>query len=283
MKAIKMIQNRAKKSMISKFIQVTSRRYGVSLFLCVSLFLLLLLPPTGVLGDEGQAGYFPESFPQVSEGSLETLEKILASEDFGSEKEGWGIRFKQSESDFEIPDIDPAPWMENLRQVFGLTLKFFVIFALAAFICFGFVWFWKNRRLPFRRKAARWKESRNPPDDEVSPESLFLQAEDFFGKENYREAWAACFAGCLQAYRRYHSVTFPADATEYGCLGLVRHAMPDGALSAGTLPDGAMPSGAEGFGELVQNWVLFAYGGRVPCGGAFEKALSFGRSLGVPQ
>jgi len=250
----------------------------------VFLFLFLILkPPVVALADEGQPGYFPESFPQVRDGSIETLEKILASEDFGSEREGWGIRFKQSGVDLEIPELDPSPWLENLRQVFGLTLKFFVVFSIAAFLCFGFAWFLKNGRFPFRRKADRWKESRGSPDDEVSPEALFSQAEGFFGQGNFREAWAACFSGCLEAYRRYYGVTFPADATEYGCLGLVRQTLPGGTSSDRTPSNGTLHGGAEGFGELVQSWVLFAYGDREPSGGAFEKALSFGRSLGAPQ
>ena len=105
----------------------------------------------------------------------------------------------------------------------------------------------------------------NPLLSAESPESLFAKAEDFFRRGLLREAWAACLSGCLGAYSKYHSVLFPAGATEYGCLDLAQE---------------AVPGEGERFGAVVQNWILFAYGERPPVSGAFEEALAFGRSIG---
>ena len=98
----------------------------------------------------------------------------------------------------------------------------------------------------------------------MSPESLFVRAEGYFDQGNLREAWAACLAGCIGACTRYRSLSFPVDASEYGCLDVVRR---------------ALPAEAGGFADLVRHWILYAYGGRVPGEGAFEEALAYGRSL----
>jgi hypothetical protein len=89
-------------------------------------------------------------------------------------------------------------------------------------------------------------------------------AEDFFRQGQIREAWAACLSGCLGAFAQYRNLSFPVGATEYGCLALVRK---------------AHLSEAGGFEELVNNWILFVYGGKPPVEGAFEQALEYGRSL----
>jgi hypothetical protein len=100
-----------------------------------------------------------------------------------------------------------------------------------------------------------------------SPESLFARAEEFYSKGQLRQAWAACLAGSMGAYSRHYSISFPAGATEYGCLKLLRELLP--------------PAAAEGFAELVRSWVFFAYGNRLPTEGAFERVLALGRSVGV--
>jgi hypothetical protein len=105
---------------------------------------------------------------------------------------------------------------------------------------------------------------RNPLLSPESPEALFNKAADFFGADNIREAWACCLRGTIAAYTRYGGVLFPPDATEYGCLSLVRSVRGE---SSG------------GFEELVREWILLAYAGKDPPEGSFEKALGFGRAL----
>ena len=209
--------------------------------------------------------YFPDGFPSANEKALGDLEKILASPDFGGEKEGWGIRLKNAPKRTETPHIDLAPWVEKIRQIFGFMLRFIAVCVIAGFAIFALFWFLKNRRKGralFRKNGKSYVNSLVPVE---SPEKLFARAEEFFHLGRLREAWAACLSGCIGAYSRYRSLSFPADATEYGCLDLVRRSLPGEAGS---------------FGDLVQSWILFAYGGRIPAEGDFERALAYGRSLG---
>ena len=213
--------------------------------------------------------FFPEFFPLANDEALLNLEEILASSDFGSEKEGWGIKLKESLESRETPDIDFAPWVEKIRYIFSFILRLLIVLAIAGFAGFAFYRFRKMHRTWLYRKGkpgGGGKSYVNPLLVPESPESLFAMAEDLFRDGSSREAWAACLAGCLGKFARDFSLSFPADATEYGCLDLV--AM-------------ALPGENEKFGSLVHNWVLLAYGGRIPAEGSFEEALAYGRSLGV--
>jgi len=231
--------------------------------ICLLFFMLIgsALPPAYA---QEPVEPFPEFFPAVDEKALESLEDILSSDDFGSEREGWGIRFKYSRERPEVPEVDLDSWIHEIRQVFGYFLRFIVILALIVSLGFALYWLSKLRRKGLFPLRDTGKSYANPLMSGASPESLFAKADDFFHTGNLREAWAACLAGCLGAYTRDHSVSFPVDATEYGCLALARS---------------ALGSKAEGFCELVEDWILLAYGGKPPAEDAFERALVYGRSL----
>jgi hypothetical protein len=231
--------------------------------ICLLFFILFGASSRPVHAEEPVAP-FPEFFPAVSESVLGSLETILSSDDFGSEREGWGIRFKYSREERGMPDVNVDSWLHEIRQVFGFILRLVVILALIGSLAFAF---YQLSKLPRKRKFPlrdMGKSYANPLMSGESPESLFTKAEDFFHRGNQREAWAACLAGCLGAYTRDHSISFPVDATEYDCLAMTRS---------------ALGGEAGGFGEFVEDWVLLAYGGRPPAGDAFERALSYGRSL----
>jgi hypothetical protein len=209
----------------------------------------------------------PDDFPVATEKAIYELKTILASPDFGGEREGWAIRFKDHDYE-ELPDVDLGEGFEKIRSLFGFLLRLFVVLAIIGFAVFVFCWLIKNRNQILRGKlftqrSFRRSQSRQPEISRKSAELLFSKAEDFFNNGNLREAWAACFSGCLGAYSISCSIVFPPDATEYDCLGLVREADSD----------------ERGFDEIVQNWILFAYGSRLPTSGTFEKALAHGRSL----
>jgi hypothetical protein len=250
-----------------------------SLLVCV--FALMLLKPVPLFSqeeaqietpklktgeDKGEIDkinieYFPPDFPVPDAESLDDLEMILASKDFGGTREGWGIRFK-SRNGKDLSDIDFSPWLENLRRIFSTMLRAFVVIVIAGFLGFALYWFIKYRRT--KTPGSRGTIHANSLLSARSPESLFAKAENHFDRDELREAWAACLSGCMGAYARDHSLFFPGDATEYGCLALASQSLPEKAA---------------GFGELVNRWILFAYGGRTPAREDFEKALVFGRSL----
>ena len=225
----------------------------------------LFLPQTAYSQKEA-AAYFPEDFPAAGSQQLQNLETILTSPDFGGTREGWGIRFKESE-DVKLSEKDSeniALWLEKIRQTLGYIIRGLAVLAVAGLAGFALYWYFKNRKTGASRSRRGGKSYRAPFFSPESPESLFARAEDFFARGNLREAWAACLAACIAACAKYRAISFPACATEYACLELVRR---------------ALPAEAAGFEALVQSWVLFAYGGKPPDEGDFEKALTYGRLL----
>ncbi|MCL2069577.1 MAG: hypothetical protein FWH19_01145 [Treponema sp.] len=212
-----------------------------------------------------------EDLPPVPAASVESLNEILSSRDFGGEREGWGISLKNPRERREVPELELSSWMERLRQIFGALLRFFVIASIALFLSFSIFYLLKYHPPSFWRRAKFRAAGRaDPLLAAESPESLFSRAEEFYSRGQLRQAWAACLAGNMGAYSRHYSVSFPADATEYGCLKLLRELL-------SSLP---VPAADEGFAELVGSWVFFAYGGRLPAEGAFQRALAHGRSIG---
>ena len=214
-----------------------------------------------------ETAYFPENFPSVPVSSLQSLEEILASPDFGSTRETWGLSLKREIElrEREMTVSEPPPWVLAVRQAFAITLRLFVVLAIIIAIAMSFYYFKKHYRKPERKKRIRNRQLNEVSAAAESPESLFLKAENFYKNGFFYEAWAACFSGCLAAYTKHHSIHFPKDATEYGCLKLVKKTLADNT----------------GFEDLVRCWILFIYGGLTPEESAFEKALSFGNNIGA--
>jgi hypothetical protein len=215
--------------------------------------------------EEAAADFFPEGFLPAESVPREVLDGVLASPDFGYSKPGWGIRFRnrQEPEEFEDPQ-DMLPWIEKLKEALGFMLRILISLVIGGFAAFVLFRFFRGRGNFGSGKHRDGRNYRNPLFSPESPEALFEKAAKFFGAGNVREAWAACLRGVIAAYGSYGGVSFPPDATEYGCLALVRS-------SSG--------GGVDEFGELVRNWIYLAYGGRTPPEGSFERALAFGRSL----
>jgi hypothetical protein len=235
-----------------------SRSLKIALLICVFMAL-----PFFIYAESTSA--LPDDFPIVTDKAVHDLREILASPDFGGEREGWAIRFKDRDYE-ELPDVDFGEGFEKIRSLFGFLLRLIVVLAILGFAVFVCYWLIKNRRQILRGKLFAQRslaKGRQPEISRESTELLFSKAEDFFHNGNLREAWAACFSGCLGAYSLSCSIAFPPDATEYDCLEFVREA----------------DSTERGFDEIVQNWILFAYGDRPPDKRAFEKALAHGRAL----
>jgi hypothetical protein len=219
---------------------------------------------------------FPEGFLPLESVPQETLHEILASPDFGYTKPGWAIGIKDDgEKDrkrTETPENIRA-FFEKMREALGLGLRILICLVIGGFAAFVLYRFYRNRGKFGSGKRAGGVNYRNPLFSPESPEALFDKALEFFASGSVREAWAACLRGSIAAYSRYGDISFPPDATEYGCLALVRASCGGDAESIG----GAQS--IEGFGELVGNWIYLAYGGRNPPDGAFERSLEFGRAL----
>ncbi|GHV95813.1 membrane protein [Spirochaetia bacterium] len=208
------------------------------------------------------------------EAPLETLRAVLDSPDFGGERDSWGIRLKK-QPEFkrrEMPDLNIAPWLEKLRQIFAFTLRLILISLIAGAL--GFLLF-------YLRKTGWFKTA--PKDDTAmrslretfreSPDSLLEKAARYFERGELRLAWGYCAAAAIHSWPLYRGIVFPPNATEYDCIDIVRSA----SISAnGTA---ALVSETETFSVLVKHWVNLAYGGRLPPEGSFEEALAFCKSL----
>ena len=209
--------------------------------------------------------YFPPDFPSPGAEQMATLENILTSGDFGYVREGWGIRLKQELEPLEPREMDRRPWMDIIQQIFGYLLRFiaaiFIVFILGLII-YLIRKFWPGF---LRTKATNRSGFLSGREGKTgNAEDYFLRAEKHYRQGHLRDAWAACLSGYISAYWQYHSITFPSDATEYGCLALLRKKLPDE---------------ADRFNELISDWIPFAYGGRYPGQGALAKAIESGRSI----
>jgi hypothetical protein len=248
------------------------RRKAAGIFVfCLSLF--LLAPANGYAETAEAPGP-----------AFEILEDILTSEDFGGEKDGWGIRFRNQKEPKPMPEFNIAPWVDTIKTIFAASLRIVLVLAILALIVVSvaYVFRLKSRGAgPFKKRINA--ESIPANSGSGSPEQLLERARSLYARQP-REAWAACFAAALAALLTYRRLSFPVDATEYGCLALVRdaaRAQPDNAVPAAGAVPSVSAAEAAGFGEFVLAWVAFAYGGKTPAGGAFDKALAFCESLGA--
>ena len=223
-----------------------------------------------------QGGYAETNTPQDdTDGALETLQGILTSPDFGGEKEGWGIRFKEKKNPPEFPDFNKIPWLEKVKLAIAYTLRSLVIMSITALGILALHRLYSLGREkgwdPLKGPGSRGEKSTESraiiPAARKNPASLLDLAQELYTRGKIREAWAACFTGAIAVYTRRRGLFFPPDATEYDCLALVR---------ASGLP------GAGGFEDLVLHRIDLAYRGLPPGPEAFERALDFCRSLNAP-
>jgi hypothetical protein len=215
------------------------------------------------------------------EAPLEALQSILASPEFGGEREGWGIRFRNRKETENRPfNLDLAPWFPVMGRIFALVLRALLVLGLLALGIFCALYLYRLRE-PGRTARGRGKAGPLRGEKPGSAEELLSDALNLYRAGRIREAWARCFVASLAAWSRYGGVVFPAGATEYRCLALVRGLPARGVrrtAAAQALPSeaaGLDPAARQGFAELISHWVALAYGGRIPPEGAFEGALAW--------
>jgi hypothetical protein len=208
-----------------------------------------------------------EFWAEAPEPPLAALGEILGSRDFGGEEKGWGIRFKgddEENSPDETGDGEQEPWMARVRRIAAQALRALLVTGALAGAAFSLYRLFKagGSASPADRGLSRGLGSLRPDE----PGALLEKAGELRRGGRLREAWAACLAGTIAAYSRRYGLRFPAEATEYGCLALVRAA---GGQRAG-------------FEALIRRWVRYAYGGIEPGAGEFEDSLGYGFSLLTP-
>jgi hypothetical protein len=244
----------------------------------VILAICLFAAPPSAFAEEPPPPVPPNQavFSGTEDAPLEKLQDILASPEFGGEKESWGIRFrnrKEPENRF----FNPAPWLPFVERIFALILRALLVLGFLALGIFCALYLYRLRRPGEARN--RGKTSALRGEKPKTPEELLSEALDLYRAGSVREAWARCFAASLAAWSRYGGLSFPAGATEYRCLALVRgvpvRAVPETAPALPDQAEGPDSAARRGFAELITHWVALAYGGRPPPEGAFEGALAW--------
>ncbi|MDR0496592.1 MAG: hypothetical protein LBH42_03155 [Treponema sp.] len=227
----------------------------------VILLIFLFAPMQSAASDNVYEQFQPN---QISEEAQEIINSIYGSSDFGQEKPGKTLRFKQSgkpTGDLFNPFLFPS-----LKEILGLFLRFVLGAALAAALIIGIVYAYRRRNRLF--PGLFGGKSRFP--DETAPDEpwrLLEQAGEHHRKGRIREAWALCFRAYIAAFTGVLFFSLPPEATEYEILALIRQ------NTAGADLHRIM------FSSFVNTWVGFAYGGREPPGGSFEDALVSCRTM----
>ena len=237
----------------------------------IVVFALLFSSPL-YASDDTEKIYFPESFLPLEEIPMDSLEEILASEDFGGTRPAYRVQPRNLNEPSELPPSrDWNPWFDELREALAQGLRIFIIVIFSGLLIFLFIRLYLLRQI---KKPLKFDEAHayaNPLAVKGRPEVFFDKAQIFFEQGLFRNAWAACLCGVLNAFNIYFGISFPKQTTEYGCLDLVRESF---------ATDSHL---AKGFDELVHNWILLAYGARFPASGSFEKALEYGLNLKTVQ
>lgn len=237
---------------------------GIAKVLVLAVLLLGLRTHPLYGEDAGSSAGEKHEAVLTEEDALEVLDKVLASPDFGTEEDTWRIQFKQSEQEETLSAIPYTPG--KIRRFLSMLIRALAAAAIVAVPVFCLYRYLKTGRVP--GKGRGWKNSAlAAPEKEKSSALLLEEAREFQSRGLVREAWARCFAAILAAFSERDKLIFPRDATEYGCLGLLR---------SRELPE------AEAFNRFLKCWIGLAYGGRTPDPGRFDEALSFCVSLRGP-
>ena len=212
--------------------------------------------------------FLPAKPLAAEEVPLETLQNILNSPDFGGEQDSWGIRLKNPPKESDIPDFNISPILEKLRIIFAFMLRIILIAVLTAFFVFLFLYVRKliHNKNSEEKVSALTFLSGIPSGN---PELLLKKAEAAFEKGSLRMAWGYCTAAAILSWPLYRGIAFPPNATESDCAGIVN----------------STPScnhdEVQTFERLINNWINFAYAGRLPQKDSFTEAAAFCKSMSL--
>jgi len=226
----------------------------------IVLFLLFLLLPLKTFADNNE--------PPAADVPLETLQAIYDSDDFGGEKDTWGIRLKKPVKDINIP----SPRLDGVREAFAFVFRLIIIAAIAALVVFLLYYL---RKFKWDRGGGADRPYLTPlqKNREENPALLLEKALRFYEQGDTRLAWGYCTAAAILSWPFYRGLAFPPNATESDCANMVSSMTANAANSQITSEE------AKVFGELIKNWVYLAYAQRLPVDGSFEQALAFCKSL----
>ncbi|MCL1927596.1 MAG: hypothetical protein FWG07_02240 [Treponema sp.] len=235
----------------------------------VLILFLFFIPGPGFTSEPSIQPEWLKTTP-VSEEAGKTLTKILEDPEFGTRKESRKIQFKQkNETRYRMPDIS----VSTIEEIMGKLLRFIVVAIVCATLGFGAFYAYRRRKRFFPARSSGKSNIDDPSREEY--QTLLRQAEELHRKGKIREAWALCFRAFISVFTKLWFFPFPAEATEYESLAIVRKNYSVPALSneenKANTPD--FSGGIKSFEDFIRNWIIFAYGGQEPAAGSFEQAV----------
>jgi len=215
---------------------------------------------------------FAAGFEPDKDVPVEKLQIILASPDFGGEKDSWGIRLKDPLKQRDAPNFNFSPILEKLRWIFSFILRLILVVLIAVLIFFLFLYARKyiHKKNYTVKKTATTVINGIPAEN---PELLLEKAENFHKQQNFRMAWGYCTATAILFWQLYRGFNFPPNPTESDCANMVS------SMPSGTYGSPCNADEAHTFCQLINRWVNFAYAGRLPAAGSFEEAAAFCKLL----
>jgi len=235
------------------------------------LFVLFLFLPIKTFADNGELFFSSDDVPH------EKLQAVYDSDEFGGERDTWGIRLKNPPQEIDIPEIDPEKMarMQRLREAIAFALRFILIAVIAVLITFLLFYL---RKLKVSRGSGNDRPNIKhlQKKHEENPELLLEKALSFYEQGNARLAWSYCTAAAILSWQFYRGFAFPPNATESDCAGLVSSKAAAADKSGNFICNNEE---AQAFDALIKNWVYFAYAQRLPQEGSFEQAVNFCKSL----
>ena len=235
--------------------KINGKKTGAALIVLCLVFLFLPAKPLAA-----------QDAPLAAQDApLDALENILNSPDFGGEKETWGIRLKKSSGERDVPNYNINPIVEKLKLTFASALRVFLAAIIAVFVVLLFLYV-RGLSHGKNKKEEDSSVTMLPAIPSGDPVSLLEKSEVFFQNGNFRAAWGYCAAAAILSWPVYRGIAFPSDATESDCAGIVS------AISE-------VNAEVSAFRELINNWINFAYAGRLPETESFARAAAFCRQM----
>jgi len=213
--------------------------------------------------------------PQANPGEvpLDKLEKVLASPDFGSEKDAWDIRLKnppEQKENITIINYNYNKFIRWLEHIIasGLRISIVITVVILAMIIF----FITRKYLKKRNAAIKIKPTLTILQDipQENPHDILKKAIEFYEQGDLRNAWGHCTAAAILLLQLYRGVVFPPNATENDCANI-----------ASVKLNGT--DSEKHFRSLIKTWINFAYAGRLPSNESFEEAISFCKSFSTDK
>lgn len=201
------------------------------------------------------------------------LETILSDPSFGKMEKRVGIRLKDNieKKEEEDPQRNNMSSFGEIGKLLGVIFGNFLKYTLLAlFLGFLIYLIYRNRHIFLRmwniNSTASLKTIGVAEDERMEPEpsNRLADARQLYSQGNKREAWASLYKAMVGTWEEKFQIYLGKDRTEGECLRIVKKNLP------------SQPSARhfyDSFKKVVEYWLTFAYGHRIPLDETFWACL----------